>query len=93
MIEAVRTVVRTGRRVTWDGTNPQEVRELAGDLFAGLWEELAGVTSPVTGHVTWMTPGWSLVIWDDGGPRTVSAPDTWALEVLPASPEGEAPVD
>jgi hypothetical protein len=70
MIERVKTTLRTGCRVIWDGTNPDEVREVAGDRFTGVWEGMAVVTG-IDNRMTYLQHGWSVVTWDDGGVLTI----------------------
>jgi hypothetical protein len=82
MIDQVETVPRTGRRVQWDATNPGELREVAGDRFTGLWEQLAVVVNN-DGIPVYMRPGWSVICWDDNGELSIVAGVRGEYRVVP----------
>lgn len=74
MIERVTTIPRTGSRVTWDGSNPDEVRSVAGERFLGIWETMAMVRGMDEATV-FLKPGWFVVAWDDSeGDITIYSP-------------------
>jgi hypothetical protein len=81
MIESIETTPRTGRRVTWDTTNPDEVRDVAGDRFTGVWDRLAVIShhDGTDDDDIYVQPGWTVVRWDDG---EVTAHSPYAARVM-----------
>lgn len=59
MIEEVETVPLTGRRAVWDGTNLDEIRELAGDAVLGVQVDAVQLRMP-DGRVHHVEQGWSV---------------------------------
>lgn len=64
-VKNVKQRALTGRCAVWDGTNPDDFRELLGDRFLGVWESMAMVRRR-DGTVTYLSQGWSACLYDGG---------------------------
>lgn len=52
----------TGEAVIWDGTNIQEIREVAGESFRGVEVDLVLVHDELNGgSINYLKPGWTLL--------------------------------
>jgi hypothetical protein len=65
MIMDVTTIQAKGRQVIWDGTNLDEVREVAADRFRGVYETMAIVENEDGGHVH-LPQGWAVTRLETG---------------------------
>lgn len=71
MIRDVATVRVTGRQVTWDGTNLDEVREVAGNKFRGAYDTMV-IVENASDDRAYLVPGWTVTRLETGAIITSS---------------------
>lgn len=69
MIKRVKTRPQTGILVVWDGTNADEVREVAGARFLSIWEEFAVILASDNITKVYVHQGWSIARYDGNNDR------------------------
>jgi len=72
VIQDIETTPLRGRRVIWTGSNQDEMREVAGYRFQGVWESMALVAS-MAGDTTHLPVGWAVQVFENG--NWVSGPE------------------
>lgn len=85
MITNVQTSARNGQAVTWDGTNIEDLREVAGDAFAGVNATHALVRTGDGIEPVWVQAGWTIARF--GGRVQVFSPAAAAF-LLQETQEG-----
>lgn len=65
MIQKIETIPLTGDRVIWNGTNQDEMREVGGYRFTGVWESMAIIVNK-EGVPTYMPIGWGIQVFSNG---------------------------
>jgi hypothetical protein len=88
MIKTVQTAHLSGPATVWDGTNLEEVQEVAGNDYIGAHSTYAVVRNDSSGEPVWVRNGWTVA--RIAGKTLVFSSDSAPILLQDVPGEGEA---